>query len=70
MYNLRAYETEQSLLKTINESGLNLVTLKLIVDKINSNLNDALIQQIEKEAQERQQQSQEITNNEENNLNN
>lgn len=70
MYNLRAYETEQSLLKIINESGLNLVTLKLIVDKLNSNLNDALIQQIEKEAQERQQQLEEITNNEENNLNN
>lgn len=70
MYNLRAYETEQSLLKIINGSGLNLVTLKLIVDKLNSNLNDALIQQIEKEAQERQQQLEEITNNEENNLNN
>lgn len=70
MYNLKAYETEQSLLKIINESGLNMVTIKLIVDKINSNLNDALIKQIELEAQERQNQLQEITNNEENNLNN
>lgn len=52
MYNLKAYQTEQELVNIINSSDINLITLKLIVDKIASQLNSALLQQIQKESDE------------------
>ena len=52
MYNLKAYQVEQELVKIINSSDINLVTMKLIVDKLASELNSALLQQIQKESEE------------------
>ena len=48
-YNKTALDFEQDLLDKINNSRLHVVTVKYILDKVSSMVNDALIKDIEKE---------------------
>lgn len=49
MYNKKTVEMEKQLIDIINESGLHIATVKLIVDKIARMVNDTLQSEIKKE---------------------
>lgn len=53
--NLNIVELEQNIINTINNSGVNIATVCLILDKINREANQLLQKTIEEEKEKREQ---------------